>query len=295
MAIFLAFIAYLGGMLVLAAALHYPLYSLLSEWFTVRPDRLMYRSAMVFAAIGLWPFMRSLGLADRAAAGFGLPKGQFWITLGKGWLAGIVILLALSLALLALHLRLPHLEIPMAKIAKVAATGLIGGLLVGFIEETFFRGVMHSGLRRRLPVWTTISLTSALYAALHFMRPPHMTANDPVQWDTGWRLLAGMFDRFADPLSLVDSFTALFMVGVFLSLVRERTGNIALCIGLHAGWVLVIKLTLLLSVPAKNADLAFLTGSYDGIIGWLAAAWIGGLAWLFQRHYHPETRQNRSS
>lgn len=295
MGIFLAFIAYLGGMLVLAAALHYPLYSLLSEWFMVRPDRLMYRSAMLFAAIGLWPFMHWLGLADRRAAGYDLPKGRFWVTLGKGWLTGILILLTLSLALSALQVRAPNFEVPLDKIGKVALTGLIGGLLVGFIEETFFRGVMHTGLRRRLPLWATATLSSALYATLHFMRPPRMAASDAVDWTTGWQLLAGMFDRFADPLPLADSFAALFAVGVFLSLVRERTGNIALCIGLHAGWVLVIKLTLLLTTASANADLAFLSGSYDGIIGWLAAAWIGTLAWAFQRYYPAKGRRTRDA
>lgn len=285
MGIFFAFVAYLGSMLVLAAALHYPLYTLLSHGFDIRPDRLMYRSAMLFAAIGLWPFMSWLGLASREAAGFGLPRREFWTEVGKGWLAGLAILVVLSLALLVLDIRAPQPMGPLPHLGKVMLTGLVGGLLVGFIEETFFRGVMHTGLRRQLPLWQTLTLTSALYAALHFMRPPRMGADDPVDWGTGWQLLAGMFDRFADPLPLLDSFVALFMVGVFLSLVRERTGNIALCIGLHAGWVLVIKLTLALTATVPGAALGFLSGSYDGIIGWLAAIWLGALAWAFQRYY----------
>lgn len=284
MGIFFAFILYLAFMLVLAAALHYPLYNLLTEWFSVRPDRLMYRSAMLFAAVGLWPFMKWLQLANREAAGYGLPRPEFWRTLLRGWGWGVLILLALSLALLGLGIRQPDTAMVAGKLGRILLAGLIGGLLVGFIEETFFRGVMHRGLRRSLAFWPTTGLTAALYAALHFMRPPHMQAGDPVNWGTGWQLLAGMFDRFADPMQLIDSFVALFAVGMFLSLVRERTGNIALCIGLHAGWVLVIKLTLFLTERPADAPLAFLAGNYDGMIGWLAAAWISLLAWGYRRY-----------
>lgn len=284
MGIFVTFILYLAAMLLLAAALHYPLHSLLSEWFTVRPDRLMYRSGMVFAAIGLWPLMKWLNLANREAAGYGLPKGEFWRTLLRGWGWGLLILLVLSLALLLLGIRQPTDHILIGKLGKVLLAGLIGGLLVGFIEETFFRGVMHQGLRRSLSFWPTTTLTASLYAALHFMRPPRMGADDPVDWSTGWQLLAGMFDRYADPLALLDSFIALFAVGVFLSLVRERTGNIALCIGMHAGWVLVIKLTRFLTESAADAPLAFLAGSYDGMIGWLATGWLALLGWGYQRY-----------
>ena len=76
------------------------------------------------------------------------------------------------------------------------------------------------------------------------------------------------------------------MVGVFLALVREGTGHIGWCIGLHAGWVFVIQLTRRLTDGNPSSDLAFLTGDYDGIIGWLAMAWIGLLAagyWRWSR------------
>jgi hypothetical protein len=75
----------------------------------------------------------------------------------------------------------------------------------------------------------------------------------------------------------------LFAVGMFLSLVRERNGNIALALGLHAGWVMVIKVGQYLTALHPDAPLAQLVGSYDGIIGWLAAAWISLLAWLYTR------------
>ena len=64
----------------------------------------------------------------------------------------------------------------------------------------------------------------------------------------------------------------MFTAGVLLGLVRERTGSIAFCIGIHAGWVLSIKMTKEVTVLDSTAPTAFLVGGYDNIIGWAAAA-----------------------
>jgi hypothetical protein len=47
--------------------------------------------------------------------------------------------------------------------------------------------------------------------------------------------------------------------------------------------VAVIKTGKYLTELQPEAPLSPLVGSYDGIIGWLAAAWIGLLAWLYRR------------
>jgi membrane protease YdiL (CAAX protease family) len=78
--------------------------------------------------------------------------------------------------------------------------------------------------------------------------------------------------------SNLDSMVALFCVGVFLALVRERTGQIGWCIGLHAGWIFVIQVTRRVTDGNAESNVACLVGEYDGTIGWLAALWIGLLA-----------------
>jgi hypothetical protein len=76
----------------------------------------------------------------------------------------------------------------------------------------------------------------------------------------------------------LDSFVALILVGVFLGMVRERTGHIGWCIGLHAGWVFVIQVARYLTDGNDASPYAFLTGDYDGVIGWLAAGWLATLS-----------------
>ena len=55
---------------------------------------------------------------------------------------------------------------------------------------------------------------------------------------------------------------------------RIRTNRIALCIGIHAGWVITIKIFKRITDTNVQSDYAFLTGSYDKVIGYLAAACI---------------------
>ena len=97
-------------------------------------------------------------------------------------------------------------------------------------------------------------------------------------------MLAGMFHQYDDFAGFADSFIALFAAGLLLSLIRERSGNIALCIGIHAGWVLTIKLTREVTNAATDAPAAFLIGSYDNIIGWAAAVVLGLVTLWYWRY-----------
>jgi hypothetical protein len=61
-------------------------------------------------------------------------------------------------------------------------------------------------------------------------------------------------------------------VGVLLALVRQRYGDIAACIGLHAGFVAIISLMRGVSVHTDAGRWSWLVGPFDGLLGlWIAA------------------------
>lgn len=274
MPVFLLFVAYLGGALVLAAVLFYPLYSLLSAIPDLPYHKILSRSAMLFAAIGLIFFLRRLKLANRDDLGYGLPRRRFLRVMGLGWLAGVLSMLVPFVLLDLLGVReLRPGGIDMGRILDAARSGLIGGFAVAFIEETFFRGALYSGIRRNAGVWSAAVLSSLLFASLHFIRPRAFPEDTVIDWSSGFTLLAGAFDAYSGG-ALWDSFVALFAVGVLLTLLRAWQGNIALAIGVHAGWVMVIKVGKTLTQKDDDAPLAFLSGSYDGVIGWLVTAYL---------------------
>ena len=54
---------------------------------------------------------------------------------------------------------------------------------------------------------------------------------------------------------------------------RARTGAIAAGIGLHMGWICVIKATTFATQPVEGAPFAFLGGSLDGYTALAVAGW----------------------
>jgi membrane protease YdiL (CAAX protease family) len=276
------FFSYLFLCLALAALLTYPVMQ--TGWLDYDPQRVMGRIAQVFILLGLWPFLKRMGFANREALGYGIKRRVFLRSVARGWLAGVLILLVLVAALLLLGVRVPDLPeggLP-GYILEKAVAALIGGLLIGLLEETFFRGALFGAVRTRNGLRSAVFWSALLYASLHFMKPHALPQGVAFDWAGVWSMFTQVFIGVAQWQHL-DSMVALFLVGLFLALVRERTGHIGWCIGLHAGWVFVIQLSRRLSDGDATAPLAFLSGNFDGVIGWLAAAWIGLLAWVYWR------------
>ncbi len=78
----------------------------------------------------------------------------------------------------------------------------------------------------------------------------------------------------------LDAFLCLTAVGVLLGLVRRFTGNIAACIGLHAGWVAVIYAVRETSERNPQSHATWLMSDYDGFIGWMVLGWTLAIGWV---------------
>lgn len=273
------FFAYLLACLILAALASVPLMA--GGWVDLEPHRVMSRLAQAFILLGIWPLLLALRVADRESVGYAPPLRLMRRSIGWGWVLGVMILSILLAALLMLGIRVPDPTPPgWSSILAKVLQALVGGLLIGLLEETFFRGALYSAIRRAEGMRSAVVWSALLYAAVHFMKPGALPAGAPFD-ETGafWMVVHALGDLFQ--WRNLDSFAALFMVGVFLALIRERTGHIGWCIGLHAGWVLVIQVGRKITDGDAGAPLAFLVGDYDGTIGWLAAAWIGLLALVY--------------
>jgi uncharacterized protein len=269
---FALFVALLAGSLVLAAALTYPAWLLVGTVSVEPVHRVMNRLAMLFALVGLIVLTRRLGLSNRTALGYGLPRAEFLRQLGVGWAAGIGLMLPLVALLLALDVRQikPGLD---GDLPAMLASGVLSGFAVAFIEETFFRGVLFTAVVRTSGALTAIVAPSVLYAALHFLGGKLRVPPQEVSWLHGFEVLSRLFERYAQPLVFVDSFLALVALGVLLAIVRLRTRAIAACIGLHAAGVCGIFILRDTTAVNSQAQFAAIVGAYDGVIGWAAFAW----------------------
>ncbi len=261
------------GTLLFAALVAYPVWLLA---IAIEPDwrfhkvisRFWQLSMLAGVALGVW----RLGLRGRADWGYGLPRARFLRQAAAGLALGVATMLPVAVALVALGIREPRDGLDAALWLEGLASGAAIGLAVALIEETFFRGLMFQAVRREAGLALAVASTALLYSGIHFLARIRIPAEE-VDWGSGFMLLAAALARYAQPLTIADAFVTLALVGVLLALVRHWTGSIAACIGLHMGWVWVIKTTGAVSEAAPGAGWAWLVSEFDAFTGWLAAGW----------------------
>jgi uncharacterized protein len=264
----------------------YPAWLLLHPHFNFPFHRIAGRVGMLALLIGFVSVARRLRLADRASLGYGIAPRLFIRELCVGFALGVALMLLVVAVMLGLGLRIwqPAVVLDTASLATAALQALGSALAVALIEETFLRGAMFSGVARESGYGAAILLTAALYAATHFIARYHIAAELVVP-TSGVAMVAGSLAAFANPLSIGDAFLALFAVGVLLAAIRAATGNIAGCIGLHAGWVWVMLLVRATSVPDASRGASFLVSGFDGFVGWLVLGWTLLIGWPLYQFY----------
>lgn len=273
---------------VVSGLLTYPVWAALQTFADVPIHRVMNRIGMLILAIATVMFLRQRGLADRASLGYALPRRQFVRQMLVGFAAGILLMMPLAVSLFGFDLRelsakfLSH-DSPGLKFADLAFEGLLTGFTVAFLEETFCRGAMYTAIKRDSGLFWAFALPTLFYAATHFLGGRLRLPADQIDYWSGLQVTANLFERFVRPLEFADSFIALCALGLLLSLIRHRTKAIAGCVGLHAGGVLVIVVMRNMSTVNADAPLGWLVGSYDGVIGWMAAGWIALVTFVYWR------------
>jgi hypothetical protein len=152
---------------------------------------------------------------------------------------------------------------------------LLLALIISLIEEPLFRGILITGLSKKLPVALAIIVSAVYYAALHFLSNNNVVISaQDVHLFSGFTLLGGAFANVFNPIML-SSFLSLMTVGIFLGIVRTQIKtSLGLCIGCHACWVWQIKMSKSLFDTNMLSDYLYLVGSYDKIIGPLVTGWL---------------------
>ncbi len=296
---FICFLAYIVLTLLAGGLLAYPLFLILDPLLDYPFHRFTSRAVMLVALVGLIPFLKSIGSYNKAALGYARPGSDVIQDLLKALAVGTIIFLPIVFIQLAAGARLfdPAVPTTLPGIGALFLKYLPAALFVGVVEETYFRGAIFSAMQRYSKIWVAIGLTSLIYAAVHFLRVRYHIPDDAVSWYSGLVIVGHAFSNYSAPLSLADSFLSLFVAGVFLCLIRLQTGHIGACIGIHAGWVFVIKISKKLTNYDANAEFGWLAGNYDQMIGWLAFAWITlvtcGYYFFFVRRSATSSSQTR--
>lgn len=294
-----SFAWFLGAMLLAAAIgalVSYPAYELTSTFAGWAFHRVAGRIAMLMLLLELVWLCRHLNLTDKRDFGYGLPWRRFlklsllWGAIGAAT-AGVG-----AAFLLGTHLRVaePGFDPSALNLLRMIAVAVSSGIAVALIEETVMRGAMHTAIERESGPWTAALLTAPLFAVLHFFAKARIPTAE-LGWGSGFDLLLRSFAPLTHPSLVFDSFAAWLLVGLILSLTRVMTGNIAVAIGLHAGWVTVLRVLQEASGSGAAPRYSIWVGRFDGLLGlWLLpwGACIAAALWLTRAHWVPPARQS---
>jgi membrane protease YdiL (CAAX protease family) len=114
---------------------------------------------------------------------------------------------------------------------------------VPLIEEPYFRGALFGLLRKALSWRRALLFLSIFFAVLHFIKPePGTPRITDVHWYSGLSLVPKLFWQFGDPTRVALGWATLFIVGWILGYTVVRTRSLYMAIGLHAGWVLAMRI-----------------------------------------------------
>jgi membrane protease YdiL (CAAX protease family) len=272
-ALFLAFMMALPVAMLFAAAAAPWVQTALAPLSVFPLHRVFSRLTMLgIVVITVWLLLR-YRLWSATLLGYIGPWPRFLQRAGFGILAGATVMSLALVPLFLLDVREWSERAPDALQGwlLLALKGLGSGLAVALIEETFFRGAMQGALQRLGAMRTALFAVPVFYSAVHFLGRAGRVPYEEVNAASGFVALQGFFAGYAAPLAIVDAFVALWFVGLLLALVRLRWGDLAGCIGLHAGFVAVIAVCRRASAPAPESQWSFLVGSFDGLLGvWIA-------------------------
>ncbi len=236
--------------------------------------KLMIRLSQIMLLLSIFPVSKWLGL-NKVMLGYAPFKTMFK-QFGRGFGLSLLILLPVFLTLNFLGIH----SIDMTKAWTIGwilkKLGVAFGLavLIGIVEESVFRGLLLTSLRKYLPAFSAIFISSIYYAGLHFLDSKSTVSEDTLSLSGSFQLLSEAYHNvFA--MQDVTAFLALCAVGLFLGVLRWRGDmNLATCIGCHAGWVFQIRMSKSTSIVDLNTPYSFLVSHYDGVIGIFVAGWL---------------------
>ena len=239
-------------------------HGLVAAGFTGIPFRRVVNRCLIgLALIGLWPFVKALGVRSRDE--LGLKKyPQLGRDLMRGLLIGSALLMlaaAVSLAVGASH------WVPRVGWGKQIGSAFATAVTVAMLEEILFRGAIMTAFTRISGAVAGIVVSSGLYGILHFFgRPENPTV---VDWKAGFVVLGRMFAGFTEFQQVVPGFFSLTLLGVILALAFRRTGALIMSMGIHAGLVFWVKLFGFATDTTTNANTWF-WGTEKLVDGWFS-------------------------
>lgn len=271
-----------GGSLLVAMGIAPAVHAALLAWspdLSWKFSRVFNRTAMVAAAVALIGLRRSVGW-DEVAASWRRSGRHGALREGLVGLSVALVVVALAVAWAISADQLVPAGRGSGFFARRIQRAIVGSLASATIEELFFRGLMLLSLVRDIGWRAALVSSSAVYSAVHLLVSDRTFVWSGYSPEAGVVYFLHAVERQAEIESLAP-LAGLFLSGLVLGLLVQRTSSLWLVTGLHAGWAcgfyLLRHATLPAVYPAGASELAsgyFLLGKSWSWLTMVASGWI---------------------
>jgi hypothetical protein len=236
--------------------------------------KIINRLTQIFLVLSIFPAMAYLKL-KKEDLGF-TEKSVFLKQLQQGFGIGLITLMPIFIILYVLGINVADTSQPwtVGFMAKKMIMSLLLAMLIGVVEESVFRGMLLAGLKKNMPAIAAVLISSAYFAALHFLDSKTEIPRQQLNVFSGFILLGEAIENVLNPKN-ASAFFSLLMVGAFLAVLRTQIKeSLGLCIGCHAGWVWQIKVSGSLFNTDYSSKYLYLVSSYNYVVGPLVTGWL---------------------
>jgi membrane protease YdiL (CAAX protease family) len=262
-------VAYFCVTCLVGCLLAYPIYIISGANF----ERVVSRTILISAVLLFYPACRILQINHFSALGFS--RDNIPSIAIRSWLFGVAMLAPISIFYITCGFMLwnPTTQ-GLFEPIEIFVSAIITACLIGLIEETLFRGLLQSQLSAVINSFWAVIIVSIIYSSIHFLEVPEFDPSQTIHWYSGFTFLSSAFANLSNVTDFFDGWLALFLAGLFLSLVRYCTNNVLWCIGIHAGWVTHIKVLKDLTDRDSSVQCSRLASEYDNFTGELSTVLI---------------------
>jgi len=269
--------------IVVAAIIAYPVYEVCTLFIDVPFRKVVSRTTLL---TGLVFSLVYLSYCDKLSfANLGLGGDRIYRRFLAGLCVGLLLMAVIEIHLLFLgiHELDTHRNYALTAVLTVLLKGIITGLLVALVEEMIFRGALFGGLAHRTNKITALITVSFFYAGVHYIKFRDLPADADINLLTGVTMLPEALIRFTyiSYPGIYDAFLTLFLLGLFLGIVRILTNSLIPCIGIHAGIVMGERVVWYVADHAPDNPYNYLVNYYDPFMGYLSAAWLVAFSLLY--------------
>jgi len=220
---------------------------LVSSFIDFPLDRIFRRVALLVGLIIFIGYFKKIEKRTIRSLGFEKHIG-YWKNYKIGILTGIVISVIVGILHYVIKIDVWPTEYTALRAIKSMLGFVPAAMLIGFLEEGFFRGYVYRSFSKDIGIWPAAILTSAIYAILHFVK----------YWEHFQLMLPDM--------------VGLFFFGLILTYAYHKTGSLWFSAGLHASlaWCVKESKYLMILVP-DTEQLKWLIGNdklFNGLLGW---------------------------